>query len=199
MRKIPCAFARVGEPYLAINEVTPGCEWVAAGEGSATRKLDGTCCMVRSGRLYRRATLRPGTPDPEGFELVEERGDGGRRIGWVEVVDHGGVAFGDRGEEKYHREVLPLARSLPDGTYELVGPKVQGNAERLTSHSLERHGGVLLEEVPRDFASLRRYLDLHRVDGRPIEGVVFHHPDGRMAKIRRKDFGLEWPVRSEER
>lgn len=23
-------------------------------------------------------------------------------------------------------------------------------------------------------------------------GVVFHHPDGRMAKIKRSDFGLAW-------
>lgn len=24
------------------------------------------------------------------------------------------------------------------------------------------------------------------------EGLVFHHPDGRLAKLRRKDFGIKW-------
>ena len=27
------------------------------------------------------------------------------------------------------------------------------------------------------------------------EGLVWHHPDGRMAKIKRRDFGLSWPVK----
>ena len=27
-----------------------------------------------------------------------------------------------------------------------------------------------------------------------IEGIVWHHPDGRMAKIKRRDFGLSWPI-----
>jgi len=27
--------------------------------------------------------------------------------------------------------------------------------------------------------------------GRDIEGLVFHHPDGRMAKIKKRDFGLK--------
>jgi hypothetical protein len=39
--------------------------------------------------------------------------------------------------------------------------------------------------VPRDFDGLRAFLDdwMH-------EGLVFHHEDGRMAKIRRVDFGF---------
>jgi hypothetical protein len=39
---------------LVRDEVTPGAEWVVAGEGVATRKFDGTCCCVRDGRLYKR-------------------------------------------------------------------------------------------------------------------------------------------------
>lgn len=34
-------------------------EWVIAGEGRATRKLDGTCCMMRGGKLYRRFEVIP--------------------------------------------------------------------------------------------------------------------------------------------
>ena len=39
------------------------------------------------------------------------------------------------------------------------------------------------------FDGLHRWLCAH-----PVEGLVFHHPDGRMAKIKRRDYGLSWPV-----
>ena len=29
-----------------IDKVTEGCEWVLNGEGIATQKLDGTCCLI---------------------------------------------------------------------------------------------------------------------------------------------------------
>jgi hypothetical protein len=38
--------------------------------------------------------------------------------------------------------------------------------------------------VPRDFDGLREYLA-----GKDIEGIVWHHSDGRMAKIKLRDFG----------
>jgi hypothetical protein len=41
--------------------------------------------------------------------------------------------------------------------------------------------------VPRDFDGLREYLA--SFNG---EGIVFHHPDGRMVKIRRTDFDFPW-------
>ena len=42
---------------------------------------------------------------------------------------------------------------------------------------------------PRDFAGLRQYLRLGA-----IEGIVWHHPDGRMVKIKAKDFGFRRSV-----
>ena len=33
------------------------------------------------------------------------------------------------------------------------------------------------------------------VIARNIEGIVWHHPDGRMVKIKARDFGLPWPPR----
>jgi hypothetical protein len=76
-----------------------------------------------------------------------------------------------------------------EGTYELVGPKVQGNPYHLEVHKLIRHGADLID-APRDFDGLRVWLSEHT-----IEGIVWHHPDGRMAKIKRRDFGLSWPAR----
>jgi len=58
----------------------------------------------------------------------------------------------------------------------------------MVRHELWLHGADKLPSCPRDFANLRSWLAQV-----PIEGVVWHHEDGRMAKIKRKDFDLEWP------
>ena len=55
MKKIISLFQRNYDgDHLVRDEIVPGAEWVAAGEGVATRKRDGVCCMVRAMRLYRR-------------------------------------------------------------------------------------------------------------------------------------------------
>lgn len=180
MKKIPTLFERDwdGDKSLVTTAVHEGCEWVLAGEGVATRKLDGTCCLVRGGNLYKRREVKKGKPAPGGFELVEEDAKTGKRIGWV------GVSDGP--EDKWHREAFE-AGAWADGTYELIGPKVQGNPEHEDFHLLTPHAslGLVLNDVPREFRALRNWLE--RFD---FEGVVFHHPDGRMAKIKKRDFGM---------
>lgn len=56
MKKMPTLFARdfSGDTAIARDVVTPGCEWVLAGEGTASRKRDGTAILVRESRLYKR-------------------------------------------------------------------------------------------------------------------------------------------------
>ena len=57
MRKMPCLFVReFHDPSRATitREVTPGCEWVLTGEGSASRKWDGSACAVIDRLLYKR-------------------------------------------------------------------------------------------------------------------------------------------------
>jgi len=52
MQKIITVFQRnYDTDRLVRDEVVPGAEWVLAGEGIATRKWDGTCCMLREGKL----------------------------------------------------------------------------------------------------------------------------------------------------
>lgn len=164
---------------LVRDELVSGTEWVAAGEGVATRKLDGTCCMWRDGKLWKRHEVKSGKHAPAGFEPAQEPDSGtGDVPGWVPV--------GDGAEDAWHREALASAGgTLPDGTYELCGPKVQKNPESYASHVLVRHGVEVLADCPRTFDALREYLSV-----RDIEGVVWHHPDGRMVKIKGKDFGF---------
>ncbi len=183
MKKIPTMFKRSEETRLVVNSITIGCEWVAKGKGIATRKWDGTCCMVREGELFKRYTLKRGKTAPKDFEATTEPDEvTGKVEGWVHV--------GDGKEDRWHMEAFKGGR--PDGTYELCGPKVQGNPERCPEHVLIPHGYRKLEQTifsdilpGRDFISLREYLGSH-----DIEGIVFHHPDGRMAKVKGRDFGI---------
>lgn len=183
MKKIPTLFERDwnGDKSRVLPVVSAGCEWVAAGEGAATRKVDGTCCMIRGGRLYKRQEFRQGAFIPDDFEEVGFDTVTGKRVGWRPV--------GDGPDDKWHRDGFSNLEDRADGTYELVGPKIQGNPEGYVSHALIRHSVDALgfnQEVPRDFDGLRAFLSAN-----DIEGIVFHHGDGRMAKIKGRDFGLK--------
>ena len=80
-----------------------------------------------------------------------------------------------------------LGIPVPRGTYELIGPKVNGNPENVTKHLLERHATAdVWVGFPRDHDGIRDWLTSPEFGW---EGVVFHHPDGRMAKIKKRDFG----------
>lgn len=179
MKKVPTLFERDwdGDRSRVLDQVHPGCEWVLAGEGVATRKLDGTCCMIRDGKLYKRRELRQGDKEPPLFERVDHDEETGKTVGWV-PCDIGP-------EDKWHMTAFASEPGLPDGTYELIGPKVQGNPEGWAGHQLVLHGSIMEDDVPRTFDGLREWLA-----GQDIEGIVFHHPDGRMAKIKLRDFGL---------
>ena len=177
MKKIISLFQRNYETdKLVRDEVVPGAEWVLQGEGTATRKFDGTCCMVRNGVLFKRFDAKAGQTPPAGFESAQEPDPvTGHWPGWL--------AVGDGNEDRWHREGRDNSTPLADGTYELCGPKVQGNPEGFEKHVLIPHGSEMLADAPRDFDGLKGYL----LD-KKIEGIVWHHPDGRMVKIKRRDF-----------
>ena len=193
MRKIPSLFERdwTGDRSRVTCELTKGCEWVMYGEGVATRKWDGTACLVRGNVLFKRYDAKAGRTPPKDFEPAQDAPDDvtGHWPGWVPV--------GQGPSEAWHNEAwMHAGYELPDGTYELVGPKVGANPEHMDRHLLIRHGknvlalGWLPAKSPEDLAdNLASYLSLAE-----IEGIVFYHPDGRMAKIKRRDFGLPWPL-----
>ena len=61
MKKIISLFMRnYDSDRLVRNEVTPGAEWVIEGEGKATRKYDGTCCLIKNNKLYKRYDAKKG-------------------------------------------------------------------------------------------------------------------------------------------
>lgn len=187
MRKIPTLFVRDPATKLRYltRDVHPDCQWVADGEGVATRKYDGQCVTLDSeGVFYKRREIKRGKTPPTGF--VEEDHDEatGKRVGWV-LVDPLDPA--DRYlMQAYGQTIIATddVTTLYGATYEAVGPKIQGNAERRDVHVLIRHDDAEgLPDAPRDYDGLAGFLA--EFDG---EGIVWHHPDGRMAKIKRRDF-----------
>jgi hypothetical protein len=179
MNKIVSLFQRNYDgDRLVRDEVVPGAEWVIDGEGQATRKFDGTCCLIRNAQLYKRYDAKQGKTPPANFEPAQDYDPvTGHMPGWVPV--------GDGPEDRYHREAFDAEPTLlhAEGTWELCGPKVQGNPEGFSRHILVKHGCESLDDAPRTFDALKAYLH-----DRKIEGIVWHHPDGRMVKIKRKDF-----------
>jgi hypothetical protein len=187
MKKIPTLFKRdfdkPGHPITA--EYNDGVEWVLNGEGVATRKYDGMCCMVRDHKLYKRHEVKLGKTAPPDFEQVAFDEETGKAYGWVQV--------GWGAEDKWFREAINggnpdnvATGEYPDGTYELLGPKVQGNPESLDKHRLQSH-----DEAEHFAIDLLGFEELRTTLGAlNIEGIVWHHPDGRMVKIKKKDFGL---------
>ncbi|MEU6725547.1 hypothetical protein ABZ917_17710 [Nonomuraea wenchangensis] len=186
MKKIPTLFLRDwdGNPKHVTREPNPECAWVFAGEGEPTVKWDGTCVKLdEDGAWWARREVKRGKADPPSLVLVEEDQETGKRVGW-EPIEQSGFA-------RYHAEaVAGSGHEFAPGTYELLGPKVNGNPDRFAGHVLMRHGWAPLgiredaKTAPRDYDGLAAWLA-----ERPYEGVVWHHPDGvRFAKIKRRDF-----------
>lgn len=182
MKKIPTIWLRDDTRRYVTEEPNPECLWVFEGEGTATRKYDGTCTMFDGERWWARREVKMDKRCPAGFVEVDHDTVTGKSVGW-EPMDQSAFF-------KWHREALAYepAHGWYVGTYELIGPKVNGNPEREDRHLLVQHDGA--ELVPLDSRSFEVIRDVVlRLKGDAgVEGIVFHHPDGRMAKIKARDF-----------
>lgn len=183
MEKIPTIFER-NERFKVIDKVREGCEWVFAGEGIATEKLDGmnVRLTIRAGRCVRLEKRR----NPSKKQKQE-----GIKDGWyVDADEHGQ-------EDKWLFEAMRNTNvsSWPDGEHsaEALGPKIQGNPLGLEKHlcapfNLEIPTYEQLERSFEGFQAALARLESQFSPEHLAEGIVFHHPDGRRAKIKRKDF-----------
>lgn len=185
MKKIPSIFERDWNGDK--SRVTAVCNsealWVFKGEGVPTRKFDGTAVRILNGELWVRYDAKNGKTPPDGFEpaMAERDEKTGHWAGWLKA--------GDNPQYKWQRAAFEFSKSAAllsgDGTYEACGPHFQANPEGYAQDCLIRHGEEKLENVPTTHAELSEWFK-----GRDIEGIVWWHPDGRMAKIKASDFGL---------
>ena len=176
MKKIPCLFVcDYSKSKLCSDILTPGCGWVLAGEGVATIKRDGTACALIGGHVFARYDCKKGKSPPAGAIPCEPSPDPitGHWPHWV---------LANRPEDKF---ILEAMKDIEvSGTYEACGPKINSNHERLDRHLAFKHGCEVVS-VARSFSEIREFLRT-----RDVEGIVFHHPDGRMCKIRKDHFGF---------
>ena len=184
MQLIPTLFVR--EDGKLTSKVDPDCQWVLDGQGTATRQYDGVCLLKDADRWWVRHVAAPGETWPEPFAKCQYLDDG-TVIGWIPVDRSEYIEQLDDALSRY-----PADTQWPWETYELFGPDINGNPEEVPEHRLvftfapsDAVASVFDASVdaPRNFKGLRKWMATF--DGK---GVVWHHSDGRKAKVRRSDF-----------
>ena len=201
MQKIKTVFKIDRETGLAIPEVMPDSTWYLQDDARATEKHDGRAAAVIEGKLYVRYDRKiqdkyrhlVGKVEITEDMLKDKPLEGiaceelhdpktGHHPFWVPPTEQWILdAF-----EQYKKEV-----ELPDGTYELVGPKVRCNVYGLKQHEFWRHGKTVVDLKDRSFEGLKQFLK----ENPRLEGIVFQKVENNIclfAKVRQKDFGFEW-------
>jgi hypothetical protein len=194
MKKIPTLFTRIfeGRKIVGITEdITPGCE-DAFYRGEATIKIDGSCCAIIDGELYKRYDAKKGKKPPiDAVPCCEPDPVTGHWPHWVKVDSNNPSdkwfyeAFNNSFEKARKNGKLPLS----DGTYEAVGPHFNGNPYGLCDDILEPHG-VIKIGLNRTFEAVKVFLENNYV-----EGLVFWLDGEPVCKIKRSDFGLPWAIK----
>lgn len=191
MKKIPTLFKREYANHRVVavhDEITPGCE-EAFLHGQATVKIDGACCAVIDGEFYKRYDAKNGKMPPAGaIPCCDPDPVTGHWPHWMKV-DPNNPADKWFAEAYKNTRVRKGILVLQDGTYEAIGPHFQSNPHNLHQDYLEPHGSIMVN-VDRTFKGIRAYLEEHI-----MEGLVFWLDEEPVCKIKRSDFGLEWPVK----
>lgn len=187
MPKIESPFVRkeINGNYIAVDEINPGYEWVFEDDSvMAIEKLHGTnvSIFIQDGVItscWNRTERLPFFNKGKKF-IIE---------GLLNSFERGYMEF------------------LGDGQHfgELIGPKVNGNPYKLDQHlwiCFSTFGQKHLKykswgKYPKDFKTISEWfkelMPLYasmkgdRENGF-VEGIVFTHPDGRMAKLRKDMF-----------
>ena len=189
MKKIPTMFAREYENHKVVNtrnEFTdPKFEEVLKN-GTMTLKVDGSCCAIINGELYKRYDAKKGKKAPEGaIPCCEPDPVTGHHPHWVKCDPNNPA-------DKWFIEAFNNTELYMDAldkveTLEAVGPHFQGNPYNLPADELWFHGDIEITDCPRTFEGIRDYLENNY-----IEGIVFWYNGEPVCKIKRVDFGFEW-------
>lgn len=192
MKKIPTLFVREFENHRVVkitDQVAAGLEWVLEGKGVATTKFDGSCCAIIDGKFYKRYDAKKGKKPPTGaIPCCDPDPITGHHPHWV-LVDKNNPS--DKWFLNAFDAYLVLNNGvIEDGTYEATVFHFNGNPYNLPYDYLIRHGSTILNDVPRTFEGIKDYLS--KVE---IEGIVFWKDGEPKCKIKRSDFGFEWPIK----
>lgn len=215
MQKIPTLFVRNEENMKLVTSV-PNVDtlwmWDTGVPRRATVKKDGTNVLVvgrelgpgshyayslkkrrNPSRAAKEAAKRQGKPVPEPTYVEVEHRPSQRAPEDKHIIR----AFEE--DHAYNKSEWPIGEG--EWPAEALGAKIQGgvegsdyrlyffteNPEIIEDDPFNVHGTGML-----NWMNLMAYLADHE-----IEGIVWQATDGsgRMAKIKRRDFNIEWPVR----
>lgn len=126
--------------YEATGELNPEFQQALKdGLLEPTWKVDGTCCFIKNGKLYRRLDVRDGKDLPNGALPGEKDENGQIKICWLLVsgstdpqdCNHLSALVPDKNgfwtlDENLEPAVCPF-NDEDVGTYELIGPKIGPN------------------------------------------------------------------------
>ena len=187
MIKIPTIFERdwegdrskvIDKPTKAFYEIlvnaTPTVKW----DGSAVRVLDSILykrydCKKKNGKWR--------NPPIDFIPAQDKDEKSGHWPGWV-------LADPDKPEDKWF---FSIEIPKENGTYEFCGPKINGNPQNFDRHFYLRHGSTPVANLNTIFSFREIKNFLESLD---IEGIVWWRHGEPLGKIKRVDFGLEWPI-----
>ena len=188
MKKIPTLFVRKFEGRKIVEvtpEIAPGCE-EAFLHGASTMKIDGSCCAIINGKFYKRYDAKKGKKPPKGaIPCCDPDPVTGHWPHWVKVDEN-------NPSDKWFVEAYKRTwydASPRDGTYEAIGPHFNGNPHNYPVDVLQAHG-LCIVTLDRTFEGVRDWLANHKE-----EGIVFWLDGEPVCKIKRTDFGLDWPIK----
>lgn len=203
IKKIPILFKREffdNGKTITYNEVTPGMGWVLNGEGVATVKFDGSCCAFINGEFYKRFNAKPGRKIPKGaIQCCAPDKITGHWPHWVKIDNknpadkHFLGALENNLLKKDSVVSNAISKSSEENkafTFEAVGIHFNGNPYGIDYDTLLPHGVEAQDYCERSFEGIEKYLKEHA-----IEGLVFWKDGEPQCKIRKKDFGFEWPIK----
>ena len=188
MKKIPTLFKREFEGHNIVRVLPElsdeNLRWVLDGDGTATIKIDGSCCAIIDGVFYKRYDAKRGKPIPDGAIKCQEEADPitGHLPCWVKV------GFNDPAD-KWFVEAYQRLSPKTDGTYEAIGKHFNGNPYNMDFDVLIQHG-IYTIDILRTFEGIKKYLEENY-----IEGIVFWKDEEPRCKIKRSDFGFEWATK----
>lgn len=210
MRKIPSIFVRHERSSLVdLEKINKECEWVFEENESMfiTVKRDGTPVRYKNGVWFQRRTcksrLDPGQEPfihPIDFEpcqpapSYDDESKQWEWPGWVPLEQQYkklvSEAVISRGEMKDEENGM---------TFELCGPKVNGNPEGCATHQLFVHASEMVLWAGAKVLTREKLEEL--ISALKHEGVVIYSSrtiDGTMqcAKLKRRDLGLDWPLKA---
>lgn len=204
MKKIPTLFKRQYENHKVIgitNELTDeNLQIVLDGKTLPTIKYDGSACMISGKKLYKRYDAKKNKKAPAGAIPCQPEPDPvtGHWPHWVELKE-------DNPADKWYLEAFNNSLSLTvsdasiifqngsEHTFEAIGPHFQGNPYDFSYDCVVAHGFKWIFELqgrPLTFEIIKDYLKNNN-----IEGIVFWYADKPLCKIKRSDFGFEWPMK----